>query len=45
MVFKSDDDKMVYWKENFFIFVKLLVVWFVVFFGCGIFLVDVLNEI
>ena len=45
MAFTSDDDKTAYWKENLSILAKLLVVWFVVSFGCGILLVDVLNEI
>jgi len=45
MAFKSDDDKTAYWKENLSLLVKLLVVWFVVSFGAGILLVDVLNEI
>ena len=45
MAFKSDDDKTAYWKENLSILAKLLVVWFVVSFGCGILLVDVLIEI
>ena len=45
MAFKSDDDKTAYWKDNLSILAKLLVVWFVVSFGCGILLVDVLNEI
>ncbi|MAJ70375.1 MAG: DUF4212 domain-containing protein [Alteromonadaceae bacterium TMED7] len=45
MAFKSDDDKTAYWKENLSILAKLLVVWFVVSFGAGILLVDVLNEI
>ena len=45
MAFKSDDDKTAYWKENLSILAKLLVIWFVVSFGCGILLVDVLNEI
>ena len=45
MAFKSDDDKTAYWKENLSLLAKLLVIWFVVSFGCGILLVDVLNEI
>ena len=45
MAFKSDDDKTAYWKEYLSLLAKLLVVWFVVSFGCGILLVDVLNEI
>ena len=34
-----------YWKENLKIIWPLLVVWFVVSFGFGIILVDLLNEI
>ena len=34
-----------YWRRNVSLMVKLLVVWFVVSFGCGILLVDVLNQI
>ncbi len=45
MAFRNDDDKTAYWKENLSILAKLLVIWFVVSFGCGILLVDVLNEI
>jgi putative solute:sodium symporter small subunit len=45
MAFKNDDDKTAYWKENLSILAKLLVIWFVVSFGCGILLVDTLNEI
>ncbi|NVK54947.1 MAG: DUF4212 domain-containing protein [Alteromonadaceae bacterium] len=45
MAFRNDDDKTAYWKENLSILAKLLVVWFVVSFGAGILLVDVLNEI
>lgn len=45
MAFKSQDDAKAYWKENVAIMVKLLVVWFVVSFGCGILFVDALNTI
>lgn len=45
MAFKSDDDKKAYWSENLALLAKLLVVWFVVSFGCGILLVDVLDTI
>lgn len=45
MAFKNDDDKTAYWKENLSLLAKLLVVWFVVSFGCGILFVDVLNNI
>lgn len=34
-----------YWKQNISLMIKLLCVWFVVSFGCGILLVDVLNQI
>lgn len=34
-----------YWKENLKIITPLLVVWFVVSFGCGIIFVDALNTI
>lgn len=44
MKFKSESDAKAYWKENVNLMAKLLVIWFVVSFGCGILLVDVLNE-
>lgn len=44
MAFKSEQDAKAYWKENVKIMLSLLVVWFVVSFGFGIILVDVLNE-
>ncbi|MEM9759387.1 MAG: DUF4212 domain-containing protein [Pseudomonadota bacterium] len=34
-----------YWKRNVALMVKLMLVWFVVSFGCGILFVDVLNQI
>jgi putative solute:sodium symporter small subunit len=34
-----------YWRRNVALMVKCLVVWFVVSYGCGIMLVDVLNQI
>lgn len=34
-----------YWRENITIITRLLIVWFVVSFGCGIMFVDVLNTI
>ena len=40
---KSNNDA--YWKANVSLMIKLLVVWFVVSFVCGILLVDVLNGI
>ena len=44
MSFKSQDDASAYWKENLTLMVKLLIVWFIVSFGFGILLVDVLNQ-
>ena len=32
-----------YWRRNVSLMVKLLIVWFVVSYGCGIMLFDVLN--
>jgi putative solute:sodium symporter small subunit len=34
-----------YWRRNLSLMIKLFVVWFVVSFGFGILLVDVLNQI
>ena len=45
MAFKSESDAQAYWKENLSLVVKLFIVWFTVSFGCGILLVDVLNNI
>lgn len=44
MAFKSEEDAKAYWKENVGLMWKLMIVWFVVSFGCGILLVDVLNN-
>ena len=45
MAFKTEEDKVAYWRENISLVLKLLAIWFAVSFGCGILLVDVLNEI
>jgi putative solute:sodium symporter small subunit len=34
-----------YWKENVFLIIKLLIIWFVISFGCGILFVEQLNLI
>ena len=34
-----------YWRRNLSLMARLLVVWFIVSYGCGIMLVDVLNQI
>ncbi|GAA3963405.1 DUF4212 domain-containing protein [Allohahella marinimesophila] len=39
------DSRMAYWKKNTSLVIKLLIVWFVVSFGCGIILVEPLNTI
>ena len=41
----SEEQGAAYWKRNLSLMVKLLAVWFFVSFGCGIMLVDVLNNI
>ncbi|MCC5855637.1 MAG: DUF4212 domain-containing protein [Idiomarina sp.] len=45
MAFESEDHAKAYWKENLALMLKLLSVWFIVSFGFGIILVDVLNQI
>ena len=41
----SEEQAQAYWRRNVGLMVKLLVIWFVVSYGCGILLVDVLNQI
>lgn len=41
----SPEKAQAYWKENISTILKLLVVWFVVSFGCGILFIDALNSI
>ncbi len=41
----SEEQAQAYWKRNLGLMVKLLVIWFVVSYGFGIILVDVLNQI
>ncbi|EKE82098.1 DUF4212 domain-containing protein [Idiomarina xiamenensis] len=45
MAFQSAEHAKAYWRENLSLMLKLLVVWFVVSYGFGILLVDVLNQI
>lgn len=40
----NKDQESAYWQANISLMLKLLAVWFVVSFGCGILLVDVLNQ-
>lgn len=41
----TEEQAREYWKRNLLLMVKLLAVWFVVSFGCGIMFVDLLNQI
>jgi putative solute:sodium symporter small subunit len=34
-----------YWRRNVSLMIKLMVIWFLVSFGCGILLFDLLNQI
>jgi len=45
MSFKTKEDAQSYWNKNVSLMIKLMVVWFVVSFGCGILFVDQLNAI
>lgn len=45
MAFKSEEDAKAYWSENVRLMIILLVIWFVVSFGCGVLFVDQLNAI
>lgn len=45
MAFKSDNDARNYWRDNIRLMLSLLLVWFVVSYGFGILLFDLLNEI
>ena len=41
----SPEQAQAYWKENISMIIKLLIVWFLVSFGCGIIFIDELNTI
>ncbi|SHI16095.1 DUF4212 domain-containing protein [Ferrimonas marina] len=45
MAFESNEQARAYWKENLRLMLSLLAIWFVVSYGCGILLVDVLNVV
>jgi putative solute:sodium symporter small subunit len=45
MAFQSEQQKSEYWRKNISLMLKLLFVLFLVSFGFGILLVDVLNQI
>ncbi|SDH32879.1 putative solute:sodium symporter small subunit [Vibrio xiamenensis] len=44
MAFESQEKAKAYWDKNVKLMVTLMVIWFVVSFGCGILFVDVLNQ-
>ena len=41
----TEEQAKAYWKRNQLLMARLLVIWFVVSFGFGIILVDVLNQV
>lgn len=41
----SDEQAKAYWRRNLSLMIRLLVIWFVVSFGFGILLVDLLNQV
>ncbi|QSX28751.1 MULTISPECIES: DUF4212 domain-containing protein [Shewanella] len=45
MAFESNDKAQGYWRENLRLVLGLLAIWFAVSYGCGILLVDVLNQV
>lgn len=45
MAFQSEEQKAAYWRRNIGLLGKLLSIWFIVSYGFGILLVDVLNQI
>ena len=45
MGFKTEEDAKAYWRANIRLVITLLIIWFVVSFGCGVLLVDLLNQI
>jgi putative solute:sodium symporter small subunit len=44
MAFESQDKAKAYWDKNVKLMITLMVIWFVVSFGCGILFVDELNQ-
>ncbi len=45
MAFENEERAKAYWDKNVKLMITLMVIWFVVSFGCGILFVDVLNQI
>lgn len=44
MAFETQERAKAYWDKNVKLMTSLMVVWFVVSFGCGIIFVDFLNQ-
>ncbi|MHC6528558.1 DUF4212 domain-containing protein [Vibrio sp. V39_P1S14PM300] len=44
MAFESEERAKAYWSKNVRLMTMLMVIWFVVSFGCGILFVDELNQ-
>ncbi|GGP91289.1 DUF4212 domain-containing protein [Shewanella ulleungensis] len=44
MSFENNEKAAGYWRENLRLVLSLLAIWAAVSFGCGILLVDILNE-
>nr|WP_086938089.1 DUF4212 domain-containing protein [Thaumasiovibrio occultus] len=44
MSFENQERAQEYWSKNVKLLINLMVIWFVVSFGCGILFVDVLNQ-
>ena len=40
----TEEQARTYWRRSLFLVVRLMVIWFVVSFGCGILWVDKLNQ-
>ncbi|MBM7037734.1 DUF4212 domain-containing protein [Vibrio ulleungensis] len=45
MAFKDEAKAKAYWDKNVKLMISLMIIWFVVSFGCGILFVDALNNI
>lgn len=41
----TEEQARAYWRRNVALVIRLLIIWFVVSYGCGILLVDELNRI
>ncbi|CAM4047698.1 MULTISPECIES: DUF4212 domain-containing protein [Vibrio] len=44
MAFENEERAKAYWSKNVRLMISLMVIWFVVSFGCGILFVDELNQ-